>query len=49
MTEKLWGLILKIWGQEETPTEWQEAVVISIHKKVEKEYYGNYGGRNLTS
>ncbi|XP_054287945.1 uncharacterized protein LOC129003672 [Macrosteles quadrilineatus] len=36
IVEKLWNLITKIWEQEEMPMEWQEAVIIPIHKKGSK-------------
>lgn len=42
-------VIQKIWEKEEIPTEWQEAVVISIHKKGKKEDCGNYRGMSLLS
>lgn len=49
VTEKLWDIMLKIWEKEEIPAEWQEAVVVPIHKKGEKEECGNYRGISLLS
>ncbi|XP_046685325.1 uncharacterized protein LOC124371058 [Homalodisca vitripennis] len=37
VVENLWKLILRIWEKEEMPAEWQEAIIIPIHKKGEKE------------
>ena len=47
--ERLWDIIKRIWEKEEIPTEWQEAVVVPIHKKGEKEDCGNYRGISLLS
>jgi hypothetical protein len=47
--DKLWELVRIIWEKEMMPNDWQEAIVVPIHKKGEKEECGNFRGISLLS
>jgi hypothetical protein len=37
-------LIISIWNKEKLPEEWNESIIVSIHKKVDKTDCNNYRG-----
>lgn len=47
--DKMWELIQKVWDKEEMPNDWQEAIVVPIHKKGDKEDCSNFRGISLLS
>ena len=44
---KMLSFIRKIWRDEKMPTEWEEAVVVTLHKKGERTLCDNYRGLSL--
>jgi len=47
LAHQIHKLITKIWEQEITPKEWQDAIVIPIHKKGDKTDCNNFRGISL--
>ena len=49
LIEKLHVLFTRIWGEEVTPSDLQDAQIVTIFKKVDKTNCGNYQGVSLLS
>ena len=47
MTTKMVKIICKIWYEEKLPTQWEEAIFVTLHKKGEKSLCENYRGLSL--
>jgi hypothetical protein len=47
MQERLAGLLLSMWQAERIPDRWKEGIVIPLHKKGDRNTYGNYRGISL--
>jgi hypothetical protein len=40
----MYELVRQIWGEERTPEEWKETIIVPIHKKGDRDGYENYRG-----
>ena len=44
---RIYELVRQIWKEERIPEKWKETIIVTIHKKGERERCENYRGRAL--
>jgi uncharacterized protein YfaP (DUF2135 family) len=42
LMNRVYELIRQIWGEERTPEEWKETIVVPIHKRGDRDRCKNY-------